>query len=305
MNILPYKNTHWIAGLIALCSVMIAPVASAIEGKLEVASLHPLMSDLARKVGGDTVTVISIIEPGADMHSFSPRPSDMQKLQDADLVLAAGKGMENYLDSLRDTFRGKPEIVEVGLKIPSLTIGKDQLYVCCPAHAGNAIDPHWWHSIDHTARAARIVADIFSDADPTNKKVYQSNAAAYSKELKQLKAWASKELSKVPRAKRKLVTAHTAYAYFAKEFGFQMVSVQGLNPEQEATPQLRAEAVRIIREENVAAMFPEINGRNNGVKALQRETGVKLAKPLMPDGAATFVGMIKNNVTAIVDGLGE
>lgn len=305
MKTYPLKNSRWIAALIALCSVVTAPIVSAIDGKLEVASLHPLMSDLARQVGGDAVTVVPIIEPGADMHSFSPRPSDMQKLQDADLVLAAGKGMENYLDSLRDTFRGKPEILEVGLKIPSLTIGKDQLYVCCPGHAGNTIDPHWWHSIDHTARAARIVADIFSDADPANKEVYRRNAAAYSKELKQLKAWASKELSKVPRAKRKLVTAHTAYAYFAKEFGFRMVSVQGLNPEQAATPQLMAEAVRIIREENVAAVFPEIGGRNSGVNALQRETGVKLGNPLMPDGAATFVAMIKNNVTAIVDGLGE
>ncbi len=305
MKITQLITSRWIAGFIALCAVLSAPLASAVDGKLEVASLHPLMSDLARKVGGDNVTVIAIIEPGADMHAFSPRPSDMQKLQNADLVLAAGKGMENYLDSLRDTLRGKPEVVEVGRKIPSLTIGKDELYVCCAAHAGNTIDPHWWHSIDQTARAARILADTFSDADPANKDVYKRNAAIYSKELKQLKAWASKELSKVPRSKRKLVTPHAAYAYFAKEFGFQMISVQGLNPEQEATPQLMAEAVRIIREEKIAAVFPEIKGRNSGVETLQRETGVKLGKPLMPDGAASFVEMIKNNVNAIVDGLGE
>ena len=230
----------------------------------------------------------------------------MQTIQGSALVLAAGKGMETNLGALRDTLgKNGPEVLEVGRKIPSLRVGDDSIYACCPTHGAGGVDPHWWHSIGHTERAARIVADAFGKVDPEGKAQYKKNAAAYAAELRRLKAWAAKELSVVPRDKRKLVTAHTAFGYFAQEFGFEVVAVQGLNPEQDATAKDLAAAAKILREEGVAAVFPERGGRNKGVVALQRETGVKLGKPLIADGASSFEAMVRNNVAAIVQGLGE
>lgn len=297
-------STRWavMVGWVAAC--LLAAVAA--EPAIKVTAVHPLMADLARHVGGDRVEVIDLVGENRNPHHLELRPSDMEKIQSSQLVLAAGKGMETSLDALRDTLgEGGPQVVEVGRKIPSLKVGDKSIYACCPAHGAGAIDPHWWHSISHTERAARIVADAFSGIDPSGKAEYRANAAAYGKELRKLKSWAAKKLSVVPRSKRKLVTAHTAFGYFAKEFGFEVIAVQGLNPEQDATAKDLAAAARLLRKESVPAVFPEMNGRNKGVVALQRETGVKLGDPLIADGAVRFEAMIRNNVEAIAAGLGE
>ncbi|QQL45021.1 metal ABC transporter substrate-binding protein [Sulfuriroseicoccus oceanibius] len=293
--------TAWI-GLVAMWLVGLV----AAEPAMRVTALHPLMADLAGKVGGTRVEVIDLVGEDRNPHHLELRPSDMQMIQSSALVLAAGKGMETSLGALRDTLGADgPEVVEVGRKIPSLRVGDESIYACCPTHGAGGVDPHWWHSIGHTERAARIVAAAFGKVDPAGKAEYKKNAAKYAAELRQLKAWASKQLAVVPRDKRKLVTAHTAFGYFAKEFGFEVVAVQGLNPEQDATAKDLAAASKILREEGVAAVFPERGGRNKGVISLQRETGVKLGEPLIADGASSFVAMIRHNVEAIADGLGE
>ena len=111
---------------------------------LKVATLHPLMTDLARQVGGNQVEVISLLGPNDHPHSFSPSPKILAKARGAQIYLASGKNMEPYLGRLRDTVGSNATILEVGRKVPSLKVsGRDAQYVCCPKHAFGAIDPHW------------------------------------------------------------------------------------------------------------------------------------------------------------------
>jgi zinc/manganese transport system substrate-binding protein len=278
--------------------------AAAFAAPVKVSALHPLMADLARQVGGERVQVFDLVGEGGDPHRFEPRPADMKNMQASVLIFASGKNLESYLDRIRQTLPNVP-VVEVGRTIPSLTVGKDAVYTCCPHHAHEgALDPHWWHGIDNMRRAARVVADALSDVDPAGKDHYQARAKDYASELSDLKSWARRELAKVPRGQRKLVTAHNAFAYFAKEFGFEVIAVSGLNKEQGNAPQDLARTIQSVKESGVTAIFPEIGSNPKTLESIARATGTQVAAPLVADGNGTgskagFKGMIHHNVNAI------
>lgn len=138
--------------LLSACAVLSASAA-----QLQVSALHPLMADLARQVGGDRVNVFDLVGEGGNPHRFEPRPDDLRKMQSSAIILAGGKNLEPYLGRLSSTVSGVT-IIEVGRTIPSLTVGKDAVYSCCPSHGAGSLDPHWWHGIDNMRRAARVVA---------------------------------------------------------------------------------------------------------------------------------------------------
>jgi zinc/manganese transport system substrate-binding protein len=270
---------------------------------LRVSALHPLMADLARQIGGERVEVFDLVGEGGNPHRFEPRPADLKQMQSSALILAAGKNLEPYLGRLGANLGGVT-ILETGLTIPSLAVGKDAVYNCCPSQGADGVDPHWWHGIDHTRRAARVVAQAFAEKDPAGRELYLTNASAYGKRLDALKKWAKTELSKVPRGQRKLVTAHNAFAYFAMEFGFEVIPVAGLNKEQNTTPQEQAETIDLVRKSGVRAVFPEKGTGTKALQAIAAATGTRVGEPLIADGNGTgaevgFEGMIRHNVNAI------
>lgn len=287
------------AGLLGVVAAAAAP--------LQVSALHPLMADLARQVGGERVRVFDLMGEGGNPHRYEPRPADLKQMQASALVLAGGKNLESYLDRLESTLRGVT-IIEVGRTIPSLTVGKDAVYTCCPSHAAGTLDPHWWHGIDNTRRAARVVAQAFAEKDPAGKDYYTANAGAYGKRLETLKKWAKSELGKVPRGQRKLVTAHNAFGYFAKEFGFEVIAVAGLTKEQNTTPQEQAKTIESVKQSGVRAVFPELGASTKSLQAISKATGTKIGTPLIADGNGTgseagFEAMIRHNVNAITQAL--
>lgn len=295
--------------LFSLAAAALTALSPAAAGPLSAATLHPVLTGLAGQIGGDRVTVTAIVPAGADVHHFSPTPGDVKKLAGVPLILVSGKGMENYLDKLRSNLGPGQEIVEVGRTIPSLKIeASDPSLMCCPEHARGAIDPHWWNSVDNMQRAGRIIADAFAARDPGNQDYYRANAAALSQRLGELKKWAKKEIAAIPSGQRKLATAHLSLSYFAKEFGFKLVGVQGLNHNTSATPQELAGAINIIRTQGVTAIFPEQGVNPKYLQQLSAETGVKLAPELIADGngtgkMASFENAFTSNVQTIVAAL--
>ena len=269
----------------AFCALVFAGSAAA---DLKVATLHPLLTDLARQIGGKTVTVTGLVSPGTDVHHFSPTPADVKKLAGARVVLASGKHLENYLGKLQDNLTAGQELVEVGRTIPSIKIdARDEMFMCCPEHAQGAVDPHWWNSLENMQRAGKVVADVFAEKDPANADAYRANAAAWKTELDGLKKWARKEIATIPSGRRKLATSHLALSYFAKEFGFKLVPIQGLSPEVKATSQDIANAIETIRKNGVTAVFPEQGVNPKNLKEMAAETGVKFGGELVADGNGT------------------
>lgn len=276
------------------------PLAAA---DLKVAVLHPLLGDLARQVGGGQVEVVDLIGPNGDPHHFEPTPEDLKNSEAATIYLVAGMGLEGYLPKLKAIIAKEATLVEVGATLPSIEgacdhEGHDH------AHA-HEIDPHWWHSIDRFRRATGVVAEAFAAASPENAAAFRKNADAYRAQLDELERWVKREISRIPRDKRHLATAHAAFNYFCKDFGFTAHPVQGINREQMPDPKELAALVADLKKNDVAAIFPERESNPKILQTLTNDTGIRLGEPLIADGTGGlgYVAMVRHNVTAIVKGL--
>ncbi len=283
-----------------LSAVSIAPA----RAELKVASLHPFITDVARQVAGQHAHVFQLIDPHANPHDFEPTPKALIKVKDAQLYLASGKNLEIYLDKLRSTLGNHAKVVEVGKTIPSQKIsGRDSLYVCCPNHAYGAIDPHWWHRVSNMQKAARVIAKEFATTDPANAAAYKANAAAYSKRLDSLNSWIKREVSRIPRKDRILSTAHAAFGYFCKEYGFKSLPIKGLTAHQKTSASYQAQAIQEIRKYRVKAIFPELRANPKSLQIIAKETGIKIGGTLVADGAPNYEKMMRENVSIIVAAL--
>lgn len=284
-------------GLLALLA------GGAVADQLKVATLHPLLTDLAKRVGGDKVKVVDLMGPDGDPHKFEPSAKDLREVRGSKLFFVSGKGLEPYLPKLRNTV-GANVVVEVGKTLPTLKAD-----VLCDhgghLHVHKGVDPHWWHSIDCWRRAARVMAKELARVDPDNKSHYDSGAKRVRAELKTLEGWVKKELQKVPKDQRVLATAHAAFGYFCNEHGWRMLPVQGLNREQVASARFVNEVATTLKEEKVRAIFPEKRSNPKMLKTLAEKVGVKMGDALIADGGGSIDGMFKHNVAALVKSLGS
>ena len=286
--------THIIVAL----SLSMASLLAA-RAELSVASLSTITTDIAQNVGGDKAKVIPIIKPGVDPHDFQPTPQDVKQIVNADLVLITGKHIEGYLTKLEESVGGAGKFVDTGAAIPSLKLEEDGKMV---------EDPHWWHSIENVKKATAVVEKRFSEADPANKATYEKNATAYLAKLKELEAWAKRKVSELPREKRKLVTSHDAFQYFARDFGFKIYSIAGVSTADEPSSKKITDLINTIKREGVKAVFFENVENPKLVAEITKETGAKVGGELYADGlgdktASTYPDMVRYNITTIVESL--
>ncbi len=157
-------------------------------------------------------------------------------------------------------------------------------------------------------RAARDLAEEFGRLDTANAALYAANAKAYGATLNELDSWVRRELAAIPRADRELATAHAAFTYFCKEYGFRALPVQGLNRESDPSPSYLAETIEILKREKVRAVFPEQIANPKVLEAMVSASGVRLGGELVADGTGTttsapFEGMMRHNVSTIARAL--
>jgi zinc/manganese transport system substrate-binding protein len=272
---------------------------------LDVASLHPLITDAVKQVGGERVSVVEVVKPGMSVHKFQPKASDILKMAKARLIFASGKSLEPYLQDLTDGLQAHQAIIEVGRTIPSQKVSKkDQIYACCPHHAVGGIDPHWWHDVGNMERAIRIIEKELTKADPAGKAIFAANSKAALKRLRQLDRWVKGQVATIPRGKRHLVTAHAAFGYFCKAYGFKATFVQGLSADGEVSATQLTTSIKELRAEGIPMVFPEKTANPKILTQIAKQTGAKVGKPLIADGSVkSYQAMMQSNIANIVAGL--
>lgn len=288
---------------------LLSAIVPAMGAELKVAVLHPLLADAVRQIGGPRVEVVDLIGATGDPHHFEPSTESLSQSEGAKLYLVAGMGLEGYLPKLKTIVGGKATVVEVGATLPALEGECDHEDHEGHEHHGHkhGLDPHWWHSIDLFKRATNVVTESLAAADPAGAEDFRKNAAVYRTKLEDLERWTKKEIVRVPKDRRHLATAHAAFNYFCKDFGFTAHPVQGINREQMPNPTDLAKLIAELKKNNVAAIFPEKESNPKILQTLTKDTGIKLADPLIADGTgvSSYEEMMKHNVTAIVTALGK
>jgi zinc/manganese transport system substrate-binding protein len=271
------------------------PVVAA--DRVKVVSFSSILTEIASVVGGDEVEVIGLVKPGVDAHGYDPTPGDMRQLAGAKLVLASGKNLEHYLGKLGSATDAK--VVKVGDSFPSLEMDED---------GSRIVDPHWWHSVANVEKATKVVRDALIEIDPGAEATFKKNAAVYLAALAKLDFWLKQKIAELPRDRRELVTSHDAFQYFARQYGFRIYAIEGVSTGQETSAKQIDELIGIIKSRAVKAIFLEDTLNPKVTTEITRDSGVKIGGTLYADGlgagdGATYEGMMKHNVTVIVEAL--
>jgi ABC-type Zn uptake system ZnuABC Zn-binding protein ZnuA len=281
---------------------------------LKVSVFSTILNEIAQRVGGDAVKSTSHVPVGADPHEFEPRPADLKVVATADMILLSAKHMEGYVGKIREV-SGKARVVEVGAQISSVWVAREVHSHGDPArneahrHEHEKIeDPHWWHSVENMRKAVSVIRDEFSKLRPENKAMFSANAAAYDGELVNLQQWAKRRIAELPRDRRKLVTSHEAFEYFAKDFGFKVFYVEGLTASDQPASKKVVELLETIQAQRVKAVFAQDSVNPKVLREITSSTGAKLGGQLWADGlgsgeAATYDGMFRHNVNTLVEAL--
>jgi zinc/manganese transport system substrate-binding protein len=303
--------------------------AAAAQQPLRIASLHPVLAGIARETGGDLVTVASVLPSGVDPHLFEPSAVDLRAIVNADLVLAAGLGLESYLDRLAGRAGATGRILSAGGTLPEnllLRAGSDE--AGSHAHDDNPApdaacanrkskienrkspDPHWWQSIDCVSFIAGRIGDELARLRPESADAFARNARACRQRLAGLKTWAAAEIARIPPGRRHLVTSHDAFGYLARDYGFEIHPLSGLSTDSEPDARRLAVLIKLIRDQKIPAVFAENNANPRVIANLVSETGARAGGVLYADGpgpadsgAATYEAMYRHNIRTLVEAL--
>jgi ABC-type Zn uptake system ZnuABC Zn-binding protein ZnuA len=275
--------------------------------EIKVASFSTIDTEIVQQVGDDHVDVAALVKPGVDPHEYEPTPADLRRVSDAQLILTSGKHMENYLNKLQEATGGKADLLKVGDHFSSLKMKSNEAEDGVD-NSGGIEDPHWWHSVANVKQVTKIIRDELIKLDPAGKADFEKNANAYLAKLNELDNWVKRKVAELPRDKRKLVTSHDAFQYFARDYGFKIEAIEGVNTETEVSNRHVSELIDDIKKQGVKAIFLESTLNPKVTTQITRETGVKIGGTLYADGlgpgeASTYEGMMKHNVSTIVDAL--
>ena len=290
----------------------LAPV-SAEDAKLPVVASFSILGDFVSRVGGDRVAVTTLVGPNGDAHVYEPTPADARSVAGAKLVIVNGLGFEGWLKKLAKASGTRAPIVEAtkGIQPREMAEEPDEHEKGHGKgghdhHDHGAADPHAWQSVGNVKTYVANIRDALVAADPAGKAVYEANAASYTAEIEALEAEVKAAVAKIPADKRRVITNHDAFGYFAAAYGITFLAPQGMSTEGEATPKAVAKLIRQIKAEKITAVFIENMSDERLVKRIAQETGVTPGGTLYADAlsakggpAPTYVDMVRHNVSAL------
>ena len=291
----------------ASAAALAAPARAA--ARLDVVATTGMIADAARQIGGDLVEVKALMGPGVDPHSYRQTRSDIVALTRADLVLRHGLYLEAQMEDLFAKLAPRGTLVAVGEAVP-----RDRLI----AHRTYAdkFDPHVWMVPALWSHAVAAVGDALAIRLPDAADQIATRKAAYLVQVARLQSYAETTLATVPAQSRVLVTAHDAFSYFGRAFGYEVMGIQGISTESEAGLNRIAELVETLVSRRIRAAFVESSVSDRNIRALiegaaaqghRVEVGGELFSDAMGrDGTyeGTYPGMIDHNVTTIARALG-
>jgi manganese/zinc/iron transport system substrate-binding protein len=280
--------------------------------KLRVLATTSMIADASRAVGGNYADVDCLIQPPADPHKYTAAAADLERIRRADLVLYNGLHLEGKITDIMDS-RGKTSWTSaVAEDLPDLRAAEEGFE--------GSHDPHVWFDVRMWMKVVEKIRDVMADIDPAHAEQYRANASEYLKVLECLDKEIRDKLAKVPESKRVLVTAHDAFGYFGRAYGFEVKGLQGVSTAAETSTRDVQELTDVIGTRKIKAIFAESSVPNDGVLAVQRAVRSKykgfevqlaqetlysdaLGEPGTP--AETYIGMVRHNVDAIVKALGD
>jgi zinc/manganese transport system substrate-binding protein len=267
------------------------------QDRLNVVASFSVLADIVRNVGGDRVSVTTLVGLNGDAHVYVPVAADAKKITDANLVIVNGLGFEGWLPRLVQSSGGKAMIVTATNGIVPLQRGSDT-------------DPHAWQSVLNAKIYVANIRDALSAAAPVDAGLFRSNAEAYLAKLDELDRDIRAAIAQIPQTHRKVISSHRAFGYFAAAYGVEFIAPQGVSTESEPSARDIAGIIAQIRTAKVPAVYLENISDPRLIRQISAETGARVGGTLYSDSltdekgdAPTYIEMVRHNIKALTGAL--
>jgi len=308
-------------GGLALGLGLLPPGISA-RDRLPVVATFSILGDMVREVGGERISLTTIVGPNMDTHQFEPTPQDAKALLEAKVLVLNGLDFEPWISRLvqASEFKGRQVLAADGITVrrPGASAkgghsghsdakghahGHDSVH----GHAHEGGDPHAWHDLANGMIYVRNIAAGLSKADPRNASYYESRAASYISRMKTLDHEIRTAMAAIPAERRRVISSHDSFGYFGAAYGIEFIPLTGLSSEAEPSARDMARIIETTRSAKVSGIFIENMGSPALAQQVARETGVLMGGTLYSDSlsppdqpAATYLGMLSWNAGRLV-----
>src|ERR1700680_2165335 len=226
-----------------LCLAFVAAVAPLrAQDRLNVVASFSILGDFVKNVGGERVDVTTLVGPDGDVHVYAPAPADARKIADARLLVINGLGLEGWLPRLLQASGGKAPIITATKGIAPLKLGSDA-------------DPHAWQSVANAKKYVANIRDALAAADPADAEVFRANTDAYLAKFDALDREVREGVAKIPQNRRKVISTHDAFGYFAAAYGIEFIAPEGVSTESEPSARDIAAIITQIRTGKIPAIL--------------------------------------------------
>ena len=270
------------------------------QDKIKVVSSASIFQDMAKNIGGDKITSTSIVPIGGDPHTYTPKPSDVELVSSADLILINGLTFEGWITELIENSGTKAKVILITEGVTPITSEKYH----------NASDPHAWMDASNGVQYAYNISAGLAAVDPDNALFYADNGAKYSAEIKQAHNYIKTQIASIPKAQRILITSHDAFQYYGRAYDITLNAIIGISTESEAQSKDLQRVVDVIRESKIPAVFIESTINPKMLQQIASDTGVKIGGELYADSigdedseAPSYIKMLTHNTDVIVNAL--
>jgi zinc/manganese transport system substrate-binding protein len=281
-----------------VCLVLAAAILPArAQNRLEVVASFSILGDFVQNVGGERVHVTTLVGPEGDVHVYTPAPADAKKIADAKLVVINGLGLEGWLPRL---------VQSAGSKAPIVTATNGIV----PLKAASAADPHAWQSVANAKIYVADIRDALVAADPADAAVFRANAETYLAKLDALDGEVRQAMAQIPESRRKVISTHDAFGYFAAAYGIQFIAPLGVSTESEPSARDIAGIISQIKSSRIPAVFLENITDPRLMQRIAAETGAHVGGTLYSDSltgekgeAPTYIDMVRHNIRSLTSAL--
>ncbi|MCG2627365.1 metal ABC transporter substrate-binding protein [Bradyrhizobium sp. WYCCWR 13023] len=282
--------------LLVLASLLIASPLQAAE-RINVVASFSILADFVHTIGGDKVNLTTLVGPDSDVHVYTPAPGDAKRVAEAKLVIVNGLGLEGWLPRLVQSAGSKAQVVTASAGI-------------APLKLGSAADPHAWQSVPNAKIYVADITDALAAADPDNADFFRAQAKAYLEKLEALDREVRDAVANIQPERRKVISTHDAFGYFAAEYGIQFIAPLGVSTETEPSARDIAAIIGQIKAASIPAVFLENISDDRLIRRIAAETGAKVGGTLISDGltgekglAPTYIDMVRHNIKALTSAL--
>ncbi len=285
-----------------LCVVLLLclPVSLSAAEKARVVTTFSILADITREIGGDDIQLTNLVGADADAHVFEPAPAQVRAVLEADLVIANGLGFEPWLERLLANGEARGTRIDASKGVVPITVLEDDQRL---------VDPHAWQSLGNAEIYARNITQALVQLVPARAAAFEARRDAWLGRLGALRQSIAPRLMALPPERRRVLTSHDAFGYFAQEWRLQFLAAQGVSDAAEPSAAEVAGLIRQLRAEGVRAIFVENIRDARLVKQIAEEAGARVGGTLYSDAlaaegpASTYLGMYRQNVERLLQAL--